>query len=81
MDEQEDKELFNRVLGQVIRKKREAKGWTLEDLSHHSKVDDKHLGRIERGEKCPSSYTLALIQNPLDLTSDEYLNEFIKKRE
>lgn len=77
----EDFELFKRILGQCIRRKRHSVGQTLESLAYDIQMDDKHLARIERGEKCPSSYTLALIQIALDINSDDYLKEFSKERQ
>lgn len=73
MDKQE---IFKQILGKCIRKKRLSEGMTLENLADQLKMDDKHLARIERGEKRPSAYTLALIQIALDIHSDEYVLEF-----
>ncbi len=73
-------ELFKSILGQCIRRKRNSVGMTLENLADQLKMDDKHLARIERGEKCPNSYTLGLIQMALDINSDDYLIDFIYEK-
>lgn len=36
-------------IGQIIRKARKAKGWTLDDLSHQIGSDSGNLSRLERG--------------------------------
>ena len=75
----DNEKLFKRVLGRKIREKRNIKGMTLEFLAEQVKMNGKHLGRIERGEKLPNSYTLTLLQIALDINSDEYINEFLEK--
>jgi len=71
------KDLFVTILGKHIRRKRKEKNFTLEELAQKVNIDDKHLGRLERGEKEAGAYTLGLLQITLDLNSDEYLNEYI----
>lgn len=39
-----------RVTGENIRRLREARGWTQEELGDHSGLAAAHVGRIERGE-------------------------------
>jgi len=70
------RDIFKQILGKHIRKKREEKGLTIQEVAFDINMDDKHLGRIERGKKLPSSFTLAKIQLEIDLHSDEYLHEF-----
>lgn len=72
-------EFFKKVVGKHIRDKRLELNLTLEQLSQLTSFDDKHLGRIERGEKLPNAYTLAKIQIVLSLNSDSYLAELDKK--
>lgn len=72
-------ELFKEIIGKHIRAKRLELEFTLEDLAQLASIDDKHLGRIERGEKLPSSYTLSKLQIALSLNSDIYLSEFKEK--
>lgn len=76
-----EKELFTSILGKHIREKRLEKNFTLNRVAYETNIDEKHLGRLERGEKEPGAYTLGLIQIALNLNSADYLNEFITKKE
>jgi transcriptional regulator with XRE-family HTH domain len=46
------------MLGQELRKAREAKGWTQEELSFEAKVDRSYISMLERDKKSP---TLAML--------------------
>lgn len=39
------------ILGQRIRVRRKALGWTQEDLAEHSNIDRSYIGGVERGER------------------------------
>jgi ribosome-binding protein aMBF1 (putative translation factor) len=54
----EDHELFAKVLGKHLRLRRMMKGMSLEDLAELANLDNKNLGRIERGTISPMSQTL-----------------------
>jgi len=76
----DNRKLFSLILGRTIRKNRIAKGLTLEELASIIKMDDKHLGKVERGEKTPGSYTLTRLQIALKFNSDEFIHEFVEKK-
>lgn len=76
MKKMQNRNLFKQILGKHIRQQREEQHLTLQELAFRICMDDKHLGRIERGEKLPSTYTLAKIQLEIDLSSEGYLREF-----
>lgn len=40
-----------KVLGQKIRDKRKALGWTQEDLADNAAIDRSYIGGVERGER------------------------------
>lgn len=61
------KEIFSCIVGEQIRAKRLELGLTQENLAERIDGDDKHLGKIERGEKAPSGFTLFNILIELDL--------------
>ena len=75
-----ERELFKEIVGKHIRERRLELGITLEHLAEQIGRDDKHLGRIERGEKLANSFTLGIIQIELSLNSDVYLSEFEERR-
>lgn len=75
-----NQDLFQQIVGKCIRNKRMSLGLTQAKLAENIKMSSKHIGRIENGQKCPSSYTLALLQLKLDINSDDFLKEFDEKR-
>lgn len=48
-----------------LKGRRQAKNWTLKDLSERSGVSPSHLGRLERGERRPSLRIAQKINNAL----------------
>jgi transcriptional regulator with XRE-family HTH domain len=42
------------LFGRRVRSLRMAREWTQSDLAQKAKLDDKHVGAIERGDKPPS---------------------------
>ncbi|WP_110995406.1 LexA family protein [Pseudomonas sichuanensis] len=54
-------------IGQVIRKQRKAKGWTLEELAHRVDTDTGNLSRLERGKQGASHELLDRIMKALDI--------------
>ncbi|MEI5909137.1 helix-turn-helix transcriptional regulator [Bacillus spongiae] len=53
-----NKDAFLQAFGRELRLVRLEKGLTLEELGERARLDDKHLGRVERGEKLPSILTV-----------------------
>lgn len=51
-----------------------------QELSERTGIDDKHIGKIERGEKEVGGHTLGILQINLGLNSADYLNEFIEMK-
>lgn len=39
------------VLGQHVRERRKALGWTQEDLASHAGIDRSYIGGVERGQR------------------------------
>ena len=61
-----------KALGQKIRKLRQEKGISQEDLANEAKIERSYMGAIERGERNPSfdkitSIAKALSVSPSDL--------------
>lgn len=83
MDEQV---YFYQRIGQAIRNHRHAEDKTLEEIAGDIGMDDKHLGRIERGEKHPKAITLYKLSRRLQFSVDALFDEIqkeldLKKRE
>lgn len=55
-------------IGQIIRKARKAKGWTLEELAHRVETDSGNLSRLERGLQGASKELLGRVLKALDLS-------------
>lgn len=51
--------------------RRRAKGLNLGELAKLTGISASHLGRIERGERFPSAFTLSKFAVPLDFTEEE----------
>ena len=58
-------------LDRMIKQQRMAVPLTLRELGTASGVSASHLGRIERGERFPSAYTLRKIAKPLGFDEGE----------
>ena len=69
MDESHEKTEV--LLGRRIRKLRNMKGWTQQELGNQADVNYKFLGEIERGQQNPSFYTLVKIATALEVELPE----------
>lgn len=54
-------------LGQIIRKKREAKNLTQLQVAEKAQLDRNYIGMVERGERNPSYLSLLKIASGLDM--------------
>lgn len=70
---------FKVNLGMHIRKKRNELNLTKEDVSFRTGIDNKHIGKIERGAKLPSSLTLGKLVIALNLDIIPLFTEFERK--
>lgn len=59
-----------KIIVDNIRYYRDQKGWTQEKLADHAKIDEKNLGKIERGVQEPYFLTLYKIASVLDVSLD-----------
>jgi transcriptional regulator with XRE-family HTH domain len=71
--------LFRKQLGEVIRRQRKARGWTLQQLSEMSVVSQTYLSEIERGEKDVSSEILACICRGLSIELFDLLQQTVDR--
>lgn len=64
------------TLGQKIRKLRQDKGYSLDDLARETETSKSYLWELEnRDERKPSGEKLTLIAQALDVTADYLLDE------
>lgn len=59
-----------KILGKIIKQRRLIAGLTVSRLGVISGVSASHLGRIESGERYPSTRILRKIAKPLDIDED-----------
>ena len=59
------------LLGRRIRKLRQAKGWTQQELGEYADMNYKFLGEIERGQQNPSFNVLMKIAGALGIEMTE----------
>ncbi len=67
--------LFRRSLGDVLRRERMKRGFTLRQLSGQAQVSLGYISEIERGQKEASSELLASLCSALDLPLSTVLRE------
>jgi transcriptional regulator with XRE-family HTH domain len=67
--------LFRRLLGDVLREKRTARGLTLREVSADARVSLGYISEIERGQKEASSELLASLCGALDVPLSDVLRE------
>ena len=67
--------LLRRLLGDVLRQKRQRQGRTLREVSSVARVSLGYLSEVERGQKEASSELLASICTALDVPLSQVLRE------
>ena len=65
-------------IGQNIRKCRNAKHMSIEDLAFKAELSKNYMGMVERGERIPSLESLLKIINALETSADEVLCDVIQ---
>lgn len=81
MSEKIDTKILQKIIGESVRTRRTEKKLTLEKLASMTNLDDKHLGRLERGEKLPNAKTFLTLQIALDISSDDIIPKYEKELE
>jgi len=69
----EEKKKFAVRLGKRVRKIREEKGWSQEELAHKAGFYRTYIGHIETGRKSPSAYTVWRIAKALEVIVTDIL--------
>ena len=63
------------MLGRNVRRMRQQKGLTQEELAFEAKIDLTYLGGIERGRRNPSLLVMARIAEALSVSLPKLLSE------
>ncbi|MGJ9459577.1 helix-turn-helix domain-containing protein [Oceanobacillus sp. CF4.6] len=70
---------FDELLGEYLRIARKRKRKIIAEIATEANVDEKHLGKIERGMSLPTSYTLFKIYKVLDIDINRMFDEISEK--
>lgn len=63
------------ALGAAIRRCRQARGVSQEELAHRSAVDRSYMSSIERGGQNPGVLTVVRVAHAMDMTMTELMAE------
>ena len=61
------------ALGEAIRRERQTRGMSQEELAHRSEIDRSHMGSIERAKQNPTFISLVRIASALNMTVAELI--------
>ena len=67
------------MLGSKIRRYRERKGLSQEELAEMIDATERHLRNVEYGQKGLSVSLLISLANALDITADDLLSDYLTK--
>jgi len=71
---------LSEVFGEVLRKRRERKGWSQMTLAAESGLHLNAIGNLERAERSPTLQTLFLISRALEISVAELVAEIEKRK-
>ena len=74
-----EKELFLKLLGQQVSKAREKRGVSSAELARKAFADTSLISRIEKGRTNPTSTTLKMICEALEISFEELFEGFYDK--
>jgi transcriptional regulator with XRE-family HTH domain len=66
---------LQRALGEVVRRRRQARGLSQEDLAHLSGLHRTYISDLERGLKSASVRALVALSHALDVAPSDLLHE------
>ena len=61
--------------GAIVRRLRNARGWTLRDLGRKADMNPTYLGFLERGENVPTLITILRMAKIFDVDAFEMIRE------
>jgi transcriptional regulator with XRE-family HTH domain len=70
---------FNHILGREIKRVREERGITQEELASRMNVNAQNISSYERGERCPSLFWMNRLYSALEIDPAKFTDELYKK--
>lgn len=70
---------FNDILGREIKRVREEKGITQEELASRMNVNAQNISSYERGERCPSLFWMNRLYEALDVDPAKFTDDLYKR--
>lgn len=70
---------FNEILGREIKRVREEKGITQEELAARMNVNSQNISSYERGERCPSLFWMNRLYEALEIHPANFTEELYQK--
>ena len=65
--------------GQIIRRLRLERGWTIAQLARESKYHPNHLSNLEKGSNMPSLHSILLLSIVFDADPAEWVREIAQQ--
>jgi XRE family transcriptional regulator, regulator of sulfur utilization len=66
--------------GAIVRRLRDARGWTLADFGRKANMNPTYLGFLERGENVPTLTVILRLAKVLDVEAAEMIREVEEQR-
>jgi transcriptional regulator with XRE-family HTH domain len=66
--------------GRIVRRLREARGWTQDELASRAGMNGSYLGFIERGENVPTLSVILLLAETLGTDAGDLVREVSRSR-
>jgi len=66
---------FNHILGKQIKRVREGKKITQEELASRMNVNPQNISSYERGERCPSLFWMNRLYEALEINAVNFTDE------
>ena len=76
VDQEKIKLQFTKALAEHIKKIRDQKGITQEDLAFKAGINTAYLGHLERGIYSPTMFVIWRIADALDMSMEEFMKAF-----
>jgi transcriptional regulator with XRE-family HTH domain len=69
-----------KTFGAIIRRLREQRGWTQDQMAERVGMNGSYLGFVERGENVPTLTVILLLAETLEVDAGDLVREVARKR-